>query len=73
MKLRNFVASFVLGLMMVAGAAAQEKSPNVSPKLVIASFTHDFGEVKPGTALKYSFTFRNQGKSDLLIQSVTPG
>ena len=73
MKFRNLVASFVLGLIMVAGAVAQEKSSNGSPKLVIPSFTHDFGEVKPGTALKYSFAFKNQGKTDLLIQSVTPG
>ena len=70
MKSRSLVASFVLGLMMCAATVAQEKAP---PKLVIGSFTHDFGEVKPGTGLKYSFTFRNQGKSDLLIQSVTPG
>ena len=73
MKLRNLVALFVLALMICANAVAQEKAPNGAPKLVIPSFTHDFGEVKPGTALKYSFTFRNQGKSDLLIQSVTPG
>ena len=73
MKFRNLVASFALGLMVFAVAVAQEKSPNGAPKLVISSFTHDFGEVKPGTALKYSFTFKNQGKSDLLIQSVTPG
>ena len=73
MKLRNLAASFMAGLMLVAAAVAQEKAPNGAPKLVIASFTHDFGDVKPGTALKYSFTFKNQGKSDLLIQSVTPG
>ena len=73
MKSRNLVASFVLGLMMFAAAVAQEKAPNAAPKLIIASFTHDFGDVKPGTALKYSFTFKNQGKSDLQILSVTPG
>ena len=73
MKSRNLVASFLLGLLMFAGAVAQEKAPNGAPKLVIASFTHDFGDVKPGSALKYSFTFKNQGKSDLQILSVTPG
>ena len=73
MKFRNLAVLFVLGLMACIAAVAQEKSPNGPPKLVITSFTHDFGEVKPGTALKYSFTFKNQGKSDLLIQSVTPG
>ena len=73
MKFRNLVSSFVLGLIICAAAVAQEKAPSSPPKLVISSFTHDFGEVKPGAALKYSFTFKNQGKSDLLIQSVTPG
>ena len=73
MSFRNLAASFVLGLMLCLAAVAQEKAPNGPPKLVIASFTHDFGEVKPGAALKYSFSFTNQGKSDLLIQSVTPG
>ena len=73
MKFRNLVGLFALALIVCATAVAQEKAPNSPPKLVIPSFTHDFGEVKPGTALKYSFTFRNQGKSDLLIQSVTPG
>ena len=73
MKSRTLVASFLLGLIVFAAAVAQEKAPNVAPKLVIASFTHDFGDVKPGSALKYSFTFKNQGKSDLQILSVTPG
>ena len=73
MKSRNLVASFLLGLMLFVAAVAQEKAPGVAPKLVIASFTHDFGDVKPGSALKYSFTFKNQGKSDLQILSVTPG
>ena len=73
MTFRHLAASFALAIMLSLAAVAQEKSPNGPPKLVITSFTHDFGEVKPGSALKYSFTFTNQGKSDLLIQSVTPG
>ena len=73
MKFRYLVASLALVLMIFGLAVAQEKSPAAAPKLVIASFTHDFGEVKPGSPLKYTFTFKNQGKGDLLIQSVTPG
>ena len=77
MKLRNTTIVVALALMIAAAAMAQEKpasgSATGSPKLVIASMSHDFGEVKPGTALKYSFTFKNQGKADLLIHSVTPG
>jgi hypothetical protein len=58
-------------------AAAQEKqSPNKggdAPKLVIKETTHDFGEVKAGTPLRYAFKIKNEGKADLLIQGVTPG
>ena len=77
MKLRNLITGAALALMIVATALAQEKPANGpasgSPKFVIASMSHDFGEVKPGTPLKYSFTFKNHGKADLLIHSVTPG
>jgi hypothetical protein len=54
--------------------AAQEKNQGSNvPKLVIVELTHDFGEVKAGTPLRYSFKVKNEGKADLLIQSVTPG
>jgi hypothetical protein len=39
---------------------------------VIDSFTHDFGEVKAGTSLRYAFKVKNQGKADLLIRDVAP-
>jgi hypothetical protein len=68
----------------VLTAAAQQKQPPVQPnagsassgpvpKLVIESMTHDFGEVKPGAPLRYAFKIRNEGKADLLINSVSPG
>jgi hypothetical protein len=74
-------------LLLITGlatpAAAQNKhSANTpdgtepsgpAPALVIESFTHDFGEVKAGTPLRYAFKIKNQGKVDLLINSVSPG
>jgi hypothetical protein len=51
------------------GAATPSSSV---PVLVIESFTHDFGEVKPGTTLRYAFKVKNQGKADLVIQNVAP-
>ncbi|HEU4386533.1 MAG TPA: DUF1573 domain-containing protein, partial [Blastocatellia bacterium] len=33
---------------------------------------HDFGELKAGTPLKYSFVVKNTGDADLVINSVTP-
>ena len=49
-----------------------DASSSAVPILVIDSFTHDFGEVKPGTTLRYAFKVKNQGKADLLINNVAP-
>ena len=76
MKLMRFISTLALALMFAMPAVAQEKqSPNQGdnlPKLVIKESTHDFGEVKAGTPLRYAFKIKNEGKADLLIQSVTP-
>jgi hypothetical protein len=39
---------------------------------MIASPEHSFGAVKPGTPLTYTFKIKNEGTSDLQIQSVQP-
>ncbi|HET9529564.1 MAG TPA: hypothetical protein VFQ92_04385 [Blastocatellia bacterium] len=77
MRISKTLLALALVLLLSAAAMAQEKngsSPsNGSPRLVIASFTHDFGEVKPGTPLKYSFKIRNEGSGELQIKNVSPG
>ena len=83
MKSCKTIFSLVLLTLMALSAAAHQKQtpvqPNASapsgaaPVLVIESFTHDFGEVKPGDPLRYAFKIKNEGKADLLINSVTPG
>jgi hypothetical protein len=74
MKLRKIILSLSMVLAFAAVAMAHEHpAQNGEPKLVIESFTHDFGEVKSGTPLEYSFVIKNQGKADLLIKSVAPG
>jgi hypothetical protein len=81
---RTLVAALALLTMTALSAGAHQKQapvqPNggsapagASPVLVIESFTHDFGEVKPGSPLRYAFKIRNEGKADLLINSVSPG
>ncbi len=75
------ICAIGLVALLVMPVAAQNQSPNhpngdatsAAPLLVIDSFTHDFGEVKAGTALRYAFKIKNQGKADLLINSVSPG
>lgn len=76
MKLQRTIAALALALLFVTPAAAQEKKsdvPPIVPKLVLESFAHDFGQVKSGTPLKYTFKIKNAGKAELLIKSVSPG
>lgn len=71
----------VLALTAAAGQKPQQPNPpsgadasvGPAPMLVIESLTHDFGEVKAGTPLRYAFKVKNEGKADLLINSVSPG
>ncbi|MGH9822203.1 MAG: DUF1573 domain-containing protein [Blastocatellia bacterium] len=63
----------VLALAGVGIANAQEKTePAGKPKLVLESFSHDFGTVAAGTPLTYTFKVKNEGNADLTILSVAP-
>ena len=74
MKLRKLIVLFSMMLAFAVAAQAQDKAAsNGEPKLAIESFVHDFGEVKSGTPLEFTFIVKNQGKADLLIKSVAPG
>jgi hypothetical protein len=77
MKLRHSITALALMLAVVAAAAAQANATGQEakavPKLFLGSFTHDFGEVKPGLPLSYSFKIKNIGKADLHILAVQPG
>lgn len=84
MKLRRTISAIALVALFVVTAAAQEKHPTdqpnggngasgAAPVMLIESFTHDFGEVKAGTPLRYAFKVKNQGKADLKIINVAPG
>lgn len=79
MKACKMMLAVALVTVTLLTAGAQEK-PNgrstlsgAAPIMVIESFTHDFGEVKAGTPLRFAFKVKNEGKGDLLINSVSPG
>lgn len=76
MRLTSRVATLVLIAIITTAspvlALSQEKPNGSSPKLVTQSFTHDFGEVKPGEPLNYSFIIKNEGNAELKITSVAP-
>ena len=84
MKIIKAIGALTFVAMLVTIAAGQQKQapaqPNggappsdAAPAMVIESLTHDFGEVKAGTPLRYAFKVKNQGKADLLINNVAPG
>lgn len=76
MRFVKSIAALLLTLLFATAAIAQEHPPKPSggtPKLVIESPVHDFGEVKAGDPLRYAFKIRNEGTADLLIQNVQPG
>jgi hypothetical protein len=84
MKLYKSTLGLALVVLLALTAAALQKpqqnppsgadaSVGPAPMLVIESLTHDFGEVKAGTPLRYAFKVKNEGKADLFINSVAPG
>ena len=84
MNLVKSLSAFAFAGLFSITAAAQDKQPppqpnggsassGAAPLMVIDSYTHDFGEVKAGTPLRYIFKVKNQGKADLLINNVSPG
>jgi Protein of unknown function (DUF1573) len=75
MKFLKPIVALMLTLLFVTAAFAQEK-PKASggtPKMVLESPIHDFGEIKAGSPLRYAFKVKNEGTADLLIQNVQPG
>jgi hypothetical protein len=83
MKLKSLstVPALALVLTVVAlgqtqqQAAKAEANPTkkeAAPKLAISKTQYDFGEIKKGVLAEHSFTFKNEGTADLVINNVAP-
>ena len=76
MKSKTTLIFIALFLVTVFSVAAKEKpSPQplgTAPKLAIAAFEHNFGSVKAGTPLTFTFKVKNEGDADLEIKNVAP-
>ena len=73
--MKSRAASVLLPVLLIFAfsVSAQNRVPQSgAPRLMIASPEHSFGTVKPGTPLTYTFKIKNEGNSDLQIQSVQP-
>lgn len=42
-----------------------------APVMTFTEMEHDFGDIKPGAVVKHTFTFKNTGKSPLIISSAS--
>jgi len=83
MKLNKVLVSLAVLVLLTTSVLGQNKPSNQpggtnggangAPAMVIDSYTHDFGEVKAGTPLRYAFKVKNEGKADLVISNVAPG
>ncbi len=65
------VALFVAGLLSTTGIA-QDSGPK-APKMVFESPEHDFGKVKEGEQVAFTFSVKNAGTAELVIANVSPG
>lgn len=77
MKLAEVLCALIIGLALVVCAPAQDNqtapdADTARPVLAVDKFGHDFGEVRAGTTLRWTFKIRNVGNADLLIRGVVP-
>jgi hypothetical protein len=70
--MKSKVVVSLLAFLAVSALSVTEAASPPRPKLVIASMEYNFGAVKPGTPLKYTFKVKNEGQDALEIKSVSP-
>ena len=81
MKLRGSIALLALALMLPASGVAQHahdgaKAPapgGPRPVIQFPSMSFNFGETYHQDSYVHSFTVKNAGNADLLIEDVKPG
>ena len=84
MRSRLWVVLFAMVVLAAASAQGGEEASKAtastlanvqsaaSPRLKCASFEHEFGKVKAGNPLVYTFKVENKGNADLTIEDVKP-
>ena len=66
-------AIVALGQTQQAGTPeANQAKKEAAPKLAISKTQFDFGEIKKGTLAEHTFTFKNEGTAELVINNVAP-
>ena len=71
-------AYFFTGLLIIVSTMffvvsnSKLSASNENAKIMLIEESHDFGKVKQGQVLEYSFKFTNEGDKPLVIESVQP-
>jgi hypothetical protein len=66
---------FLVSCMQGSGKKRQDSAVNDkttgTSEILFTEYEHDFGKVKEGTKVRYTFHFTNKGEGDLVIESAT--
>ncbi len=59
-------------VILTCVTALSAESPQLMPKIWVASVLHNYGDVVKGEKILYAFVIKNQGKADLIIEKAEP-
>lgn len=60
------------GVQTTEATAAEEKPEGPLPKMEFQTTDHDFGTIKEGDVVEYTYAFKNTGEAALIIQGAQP-
>jgi hypothetical protein len=77
-RIRGWIAALVVALMLPAAGYAQNaaKAPAPDGKRPVIEFpamSYNFGDIYHQDSYVHSFTVKNKGTADLMIEEVKPG
>lgn len=59
-------------LIHIPVSAENKKQQDAMPKLAFEQTEHDFGTLKQGEKVSFTYKFKNEGKANLIISTVVP-
>lgn len=62
----------IIAISLLAISNSKLSASNEDATIVFETLEHDFGSIPQGTALEYSFKFKNEGDKPLVIENVHP-
>lgn len=66
------VTPVVPGVQATDATAAEEKPEGPLPKMEFQTTDHDFGTIKEGDIVEYTYALKNTGEAPLIIQGAQP-